>query len=227
MREKSINKKDKIIKSYRADSLPSSVSEDTDIHDYDSSYGNIHPYWVVKNKGRLSKSKIHCSCYMCSFHETSVSDKRKLMSMNEKLEDYVKDECEWAELGLSYATDVWSYNHASRFKNKVIKKLNKSGTRNNGLCGTRLGNESANPYVFYSLLAEKKVFYSLLAEKRPKCSGNIAFLASDIDCILSKMHNDVSYKNLDRVLCPQDILNYIKNSDDYKIQKIAKDLLLI
>jgi len=40
--------------------------------------------WVRDNPGRLSKGKIHCSCWMCrrkSYDEKSISDIRKLESM--------------------------------------------------------------------------------------------------------------------------------------------------
>jgi len=36
--------------------------------------------WIRDNPGRLSKGKIHCSCYMCrtkSYDEKSHSDKKK------------------------------------------------------------------------------------------------------------------------------------------------------
>jgi len=40
--------------------------------------------WVRYKPGRLSKGKIHCSCWMCrrkSYDEKSISDVRKLESM--------------------------------------------------------------------------------------------------------------------------------------------------
>lgn len=34
-------------------------------------------YWKYKFEGELSKGKIHCSCWLCSFHGMSMSDIRK------------------------------------------------------------------------------------------------------------------------------------------------------
>lgn len=49
-------------------------------------------YWTKGEPGRLSKGKIHCSCWMCrrkSYDEPSMADRRKtvcaLMEMKEEL----------------------------------------------------------------------------------------------------------------------------------------------
>jgi len=62
MREKTINRKRRIINSYR-----------------------LGKY--VTHDGTLSKGKIHCSCEMCSFHGTSRQDTRKLIKMEDALTD--------------------------------------------------------------------------------------------------------------------------------------------
>lgn len=54
---------------------------------YDISYGNCLPYWNVKADGMLSKGKIHCSCPLCSFHGTTIQDKRVALKMEYDLKD--------------------------------------------------------------------------------------------------------------------------------------------
>ena len=92
MRKKAINKKMKIINSYRQDNPPAFYNADETDYGYNNSYGSISPYWYVKNKGMLSKGKIHCSCSLCSFHGTTMQDRRKLASMESKLDDYYDEE---------------------------------------------------------------------------------------------------------------------------------------
>ena len=41
-------------------------------------YSNLHQY---------SKNKIHCSCWMCSFHGETMSDIRKKVSMDFQLQE--------------------------------------------------------------------------------------------------------------------------------------------
>lgn len=66
-------------------------------------------YWSgldrdIRWQGQLVKGKIHCSCPLCSCKSTtdrgittnsfagySISDKRKLMSLNDSLKDYERD----------------------------------------------------------------------------------------------------------------------------------------
>lgn len=94
-REKHIERKEHILKEYRADNLP---------HEYDTkdlwgverddklrrttnategklsqmnfSHGQCNPYWYVNHRGKLNKGKIHCSCSMCSYHGPSQSEIR-------------------------------------------------------------------------------------------------------------------------------------------------------
>ena len=93
MRKKAINRKERIINSYRSDNLPSNFTGEEDLNriQWSIGYGNIYPYWSVKHKGMLSKGKIHCSCDMCAFHGIAEQDQRQLMSMESKLTDYYED----------------------------------------------------------------------------------------------------------------------------------------
>ncbi|WP_097005302.1 hypothetical protein [Lacrimispora amygdalina] len=101
MRKKAINRKERIINSYRSDNLPSYFNGVEDCYDSDYySCGNIRPYWYVKHKGMLSKGKIYCSCDFCAFHEITEQDKRQLMSMESKLTDYYED------TSSKYATNI-------------------------------------------------------------------------------------------------------------------------
>lgn len=50
-------------------------------------------YYNCVAKGSLSKGKIHCSCPMCrtkSHDELDNCDKKKIDSMNDKLNEYLK-----------------------------------------------------------------------------------------------------------------------------------------
>ena len=94
MRKRAIHRKERIINSYRADNPPAFY----DIKEFDPygktvkyEYGQIFPSWCVKHKGQLSKGKIHCSCELCRSHDTSISDKRRLMSMADELSEYYDD----------------------------------------------------------------------------------------------------------------------------------------
>lgn len=92
MRKKTINRKKRIINSYRQDNPPAIYNKDETDFEFNSSYGDISPYWCVKHNGMLSKGKIHCSCSLCSFHGTTMQDRRKLVSMESKLSDYYNDD---------------------------------------------------------------------------------------------------------------------------------------
>lgn len=91
-RKKAINRKLKIVNSYRHDNPPAFYNADEMHFEYDNSYGDISSYWHVNHKGMLAKGKIHCSCKLCSFHGTTMQDRRKLASMESKLNDYYNDE---------------------------------------------------------------------------------------------------------------------------------------
>ena len=48
--------------------------------------------WTRGETGRLAKSKIHCSCWMCrkkSYDAISRADKRRLISAKQQLKDEV------------------------------------------------------------------------------------------------------------------------------------------
>ena len=48
--------------------------------------------WTRGHTGRLAKSKIHCSCWMCrskSYDEISRADKRRLISARQQIKDEV------------------------------------------------------------------------------------------------------------------------------------------
>jgi len=48
--------------------------------------------WTRGDAGRLAKSKIHCSCWMCrrkSYDAISRADKRRLISARQQLKDEV------------------------------------------------------------------------------------------------------------------------------------------
>ena len=92
MRKKAINRKLKIINSYRQDNPPAFYNENETDNELRNSYGDISSYWYVKHKGVLSKGKIHCSCGLCSFHGTTMQDRRKLASMESKLKNKLKKE---------------------------------------------------------------------------------------------------------------------------------------
>lgn len=52
---------------------------------------------IQKNKGKLSKGKIHCSCPMCSAksrYELKASDKRKLSRIIEEIKEFEIEDIE-------------------------------------------------------------------------------------------------------------------------------------
>lgn len=44
--------------------------------------------YLGSNHGRLSKGKIHCSCWLCSFHGLLKSDMRKITKLMYDAEEY-------------------------------------------------------------------------------------------------------------------------------------------
>lgn len=89
-RKKTIERKRRIINSYCSDNPPAyEISQDNMII---NGYGSYYPYWSIKFNGMLAKGKIHCSCKRCSFHSTTMQDKRILFSLEDKLNDYCFDE---------------------------------------------------------------------------------------------------------------------------------------
>lgn len=94
MRKRAIARKEHIIRGYRSDNTPHSY--DRNVIDYgdeylDSSYGYISTYWHVKNRGYLSKNKIHCSCPMCGFHGKTKQDKKSFSHLEDELIEYYTD----------------------------------------------------------------------------------------------------------------------------------------
>jgi len=63
--------------------------------------------WSRGNTGRLSKNKIHCSCWMCrnkSYDDFSHADKRKLITAQQQLRE---------ETSLSFNIEVKSVKYAN------------------------------------------------------------------------------------------------------------------
>ena len=114
VRKKAIERKERIINQYAEDNPPHLMDYDYSYnYGYESHYaykdyskGNYYPYHVVKNKGSLAKGKIHCSCAMCAYHDTTMRSKKRLMSLNDALDDA--------------ATDV----NTGTLKNKIKKEIN-------------------------------------------------------------------------------------------------------
>ena len=149
MRKRAIHRKERIINSYRPDNPPA-VFDIKDFDPYDhlrkSDYGQISPYWYVKHKGELAKGKIHCSCDLCSYHDTPIGDKRRLMSMSYELSDCLDD-----EIALS-----------SSLISVEISRLNKriKGAKSNGCHGHSTPSDSREDhhngylkYVAHSILS--------------------------------------------------------------------------
>lgn len=47
----------------------------------------LHDPYTLKFDGMASKNKIHCSCILCAFHETPISDKRILLKLDNELSE--------------------------------------------------------------------------------------------------------------------------------------------
>lgn len=52
---------------------------------------NIYNGWSPDHDGYLNKGKVHCSCWMCSFHGTPIQDLKRIDSMNDSMNEYRKD----------------------------------------------------------------------------------------------------------------------------------------
>lgn len=149
MRKRAIHRKERIINSYRPDNPPAIFDiKDFDPYDHSrkSDYGQISPYWYVKHKGELAKGKIHCSCELCSYHDTPIADKRRLMSMSYELSDCLDDENALSSSLISVE----------------ISRLNKRirGAKSNGCYGYSTPSDSKEDhhngyltYVAYSILS--------------------------------------------------------------------------
>ena len=103
-------------------------------------------YWDVDVDGKLNKGKIHCSCYICAFHGTTESDKRRLSHMESSLADLYEDDA---------AANVSAAGIAS-LTNKIRRK--KSGRYSfpgTGFPGTVLSSDKKiSIEQFKELLAE-------------------------------------------------------------------------
>lgn len=94
-----IDRKKKIIRAYAEDSMPAMYDAKTNPLDIAkketwigiSKYGSFFGYWNYKHEGMLRKGKIHCSCGMCSYHDTPRQDIRKFNSFESQLDD-ISDE---------------------------------------------------------------------------------------------------------------------------------------
>ena len=79
-RARAIHRKEKIIREYRADSLPAYEVDNTE-PSLRNSTGMISPIWATKHRGELAKGKIHCSCTLCSYQDVPRADKRMIDKM--------------------------------------------------------------------------------------------------------------------------------------------------
>ncbi len=137
-REKHINRKKHILRSYQLDNRP---------HKYDSSinWGDItyspfadghegmwKPYWTVKYLGQLNKGKIHCSCGMC-MSKTRNKSRRHISgnyapSINYKISEFRKiekmdyDESNWASEKKELLLDELFDSKYSYLKDKISEE---------------------------------------------------------------------------------------------------------
>lgn len=127
-RRKAIERKERIINSYRQDNPPAYPPEDFDSC-RESSYGDCSPYWHVKHTGMLAKGKIHCSCQMCAFHGTPRQDVRTLEKMDSMLSD---------------DSGSISCSEFSVLRNRIRRNIRGNYYPKNGFVGTRVGTDSRN-----------------------------------------------------------------------------------
>lgn len=151
MRIKAIERKKRIVKSYCADNLPAYEIPEEDRIGGDNGYGSTDPYWYVEHDGMLAKGKIHCSCFECSFHGTSMQDVRKLHKMEARLDSSIYENEE--ELDLPYMKTL---------KNKIRKEANGRYYPKRGYIGTRLGSDKKRNYEeFAEVIKDRKFLDSL------------------------------------------------------------------
>ena len=98
--------------------------------------------------GKLDKGKIHCSCYICAFHGTTESDKRRLEHMESSLADLYEDDA---------AANVSAAGIAS-LTNKIRRKKNGCYSFSGiGFPGTALSaDKKIDIKQFQELLAESQ-----------------------------------------------------------------------
>jgi len=105
-------------------------------------------YWDLDVDGKLDKGKIHCSCYICAFHGTTESDKRRLEHMESSLADLYEDDA---------AANVSAAGIAS-LTNKIRRKKNGCYSFSGiGFPGTALSaDKKIDIKQFQELLAESQ-----------------------------------------------------------------------
>lgn len=144
VRKKAIERKERIINQYAEDNPPHLMDYDYNYnYGYEGHYaykdyskGNYYPYYVVKNKGYLAKGKIHCSCAMCTYHDTTMRSKKRLMSLNDALDDA--------------AAEV----NTGTLKNKIKKEINgRYYFHNTGY--NRKANDDVNYNEFKEILNDR------------------------------------------------------------------------
>lgn len=139
-REKAIERKKRIINSYRADNPPAYGKEEGM-----GGYGQCDPYWYTEHEGTLAKGKIHCSCPMCAFHGTTRQDTKILMRMDNELADIIEEID-----GTTVLCDV------KPLRNKIQKKANGRYYPKTGFRGTRLGGDTKISVDDFNLLLEER-----------------------------------------------------------------------
>lgn len=163
MRRRAINRKKKIINAYRSDNIPSMYGMDIDADTMmERSYGDISPYWYVEHDGMLSKGKIHCSCGLCAFHETTMQDIRKLKKMESQIDDYCNEESSCA------STEIFT------LRNKIHKEANGRYYPKGGMIGTKIHvDNKVNAEEFHELIKETKKTSHISAFTRRHLRWNV------------------------------------------------------
>ena len=88
-RERHIKRKENFLRKCRTDNPPHKYN-DSDLFGVinfprgkeESHEGYWLPYWIVADRGRLNKGKIHCSCGMCSAKTRNKGKKRHVKGGN-------------------------------------------------------------------------------------------------------------------------------------------------
>ncbi|MDO5776274.1 MAG: hypothetical protein Q4P22_06605 [Eubacteriales bacterium] len=93
-REKHIERKKRILRDNVYCTMPK-IIDDKDVITCDEQIEEMgiigvryYPFFNVKAEGCLSKGKIHCSCPLCSFHGTTMQDRRNIDRMNDEILEY-------------------------------------------------------------------------------------------------------------------------------------------
>ena len=135
-REKHINRKKHILRSYQLDNRPHKY--DSSINWSDITYSSFadywhegmwKPYWTVKYLGQLNKGKIHCSCGIC-MSKTRNKGRRHISgnyapSINYKISELRKiekmnyDELNWESEENALFLDEQFDSEYNYLKNKI------------------------------------------------------------------------------------------------------------